>query len=774
MAESTFHVLLIGADRYFSNCLSNDGRYPALHGCVEDVRRVEAMLRARIAPSALSITTLIAAHGPVPDGDPLGDPAMWPTAANIRRAVAALAERARPGDQVYLHYSGHGGRVETAWPELKGDRGVDEALVPIDIGVPDAPGQPPYTRPERYIRDVEIAFYLDLLARRRDGDRRVTVTLVFDSCHSGGATRGKGKVARRTSIGGRMVGTLGAIDRRRLDAARIYSPELHASMIAAFQRLQPPKGSAPRVTPVTRAARPARTSWLPPAEGYVLLAGCRDTESALECSIDGKPSGGVLTGALLEALDDLGRDQSWKTVYDRVLARVQRLFPSQTPQLLGDIERHVFGTELLPIAHTLTVSDIDAHTRTVTFRGGLAMTITEGTQLGVYRPGVTDFSVADGRVAILTVVQANDLESIAIADATVDLTAIRIGAPAVINTLLLRRRVELLAREDLPATVAAIQDAALHGVATAMASGASGVLEIVAAGETPHYQVALTPKGCFEICDPQGTPFVDLEPVISVGAPRAASAVVEQLRRLGRFHTVLDLAEPDSDLRDQLQVELLRAPPGWTDERSALSTGGTPLVHEDGAYTVPSGTWLWLRVTNDTPSRPLNIALIDLARTWEIEMIVPNPRDNHGRSYETISDRPRTFGFYMYTSVPEAIDVLKLFITVGDVDFRALTTTSVTRVPGAATRGPGATTRGGGATRAPSTALGRLMDEINAHRPRTRDAMPARSRSSPWTVQELRVRTVNLTGAAAPTAPASAAPASLPPGPRYRGRGSRA
>ncbi|MBC7973504.1 MAG: caspase family protein, partial [Myxococcales bacterium] len=731
MAESTFHVLLIGADRYFPNYLSNEGSYPTLHGCVEDVRRVEAMLRARIAPSALSITTLIAAHGPVPGGDPLGDPSTWPTAANIRRAVAALAERAQPGDQVYLHYSGHGGRVETAWPELKGDRGVDESLVPIDIGVPDAPGQPSCTRAERYIRDVEIAFYLDLLAHRRDGDRRITVTLVFDSCHSGGATRSKGKVAKRSAVGGRMAGPFGSIDRRRLDAVRIYDAELHANMIAAFQRLQPTKLRDPRDRLVTRAARPAKTSWLPPAEGYVLLAGCRDTESAIECSIDGKPSGGVLTGALLEALDDLGRDQSWKTVYDRVLARVQGLFPSQTPQLLGDIDRHVFGTELLPIAHTLTVSDIDPHARTVTFRGGLAMTITAGTQLGVYRPGVTDFSVVDGRVAILTVVHATDLESTAIADATVDLAAIQLGAPAVVNTLLLRRRVELLVREDLPAAVAATQIAALHGVATAMESEAPGVLEIVAPGDTPHYQVALTAQGRFEICDPQGTPFVDLAPVISVGAPRAASAVVAQLRRLGRFHTVLDMAEPDSDLRDQLQVELLRAPPGWTDERSTLPTGGTPLVHDDGAYTVPSGTWLWLRVTNREPGRPLNIALIDLVRTWEIEMIVPNPRETRGRSYETIADRPRTFAFCMYTLVPEALDVLKLFIAVGDVDFRALTTTTGTRVPSAGTRVLGAVTRSGGATRAPSTALGRLIHEINATRPRTRDAMPARSLSSP-------------------------------------------
>jgi hypothetical protein len=46
--------------------------------------------------------------------------------------------------------------------------------------------------------------------------------------------------------------------------------------------------------------------------------------------------------------------------------------------------------------------------------------------------------------------------------------------------------------------------------------------------------------------------------------------------------------------------------------------------------------------------------------------------------------------------------------------------------------------RGGGGG---ENALGRLIDAINATEHRTRDAMPARSTSAPWTVRELRIRT---------------------------------
>src|SRR5262249_11731221 len=137
-------------------------------------------------------------------------------------------------------------------------------------------------------------------------------------------------------------------------------------------------------------------------------------------------------------------------------------------------------------------------------------------------------------------------------------------------------------------------------------------------------------------------------------------------------------------------------------------------------------TWIWLRVKNKQPGRPVNIALLDLTRTWEIEMIVPNPEDLAGKRYETIAEIPRTFAFQMYTPIDEAIDVLKLFIATGDGDFRRLVTTGVTRSP---LRSPA------------SNALGRLFDSLDAPENRTREAAPARATASPWAVREMRFRT---------------------------------
>ena len=86
----------------------------------------------------------------------------WPTKANIVAAFKDLAQQAQPGDQVYIHYSGHGGQAVTLFPKVKGDDGLDESLVPTDYGQIENKEQPE----DRYVRDLELALLLQMLVDR--------------------------------------------------------------------------------------------------------------------------------------------------------------------------------------------------------------------------------------------------------------------------------------------------------------------------------------------------------------------------------------------------------------------------------------------------------------------------------------------------------------------------------------------------------------------------------------------------------------------------------
>jgi hypothetical protein len=726
MDDSTFHALLVGADAYATNRLLNGGSFRPLGGCVNDAIRIEAMLTERVRGHRLAITRLLAPTTRAVRG------AAPPTALNLRRALAALVERARPGDQVYIHFSGHGARVCTAWPDLKGPDGCDLALVPIDIGRSDYPDGSINTRPERYLRDVELAGYIDRLASKVDPatGARIAITLVLDCGHSGGAPRGAGELARRSATGGAPGpgDPSGTVDQRPVAVYRNFSEAARAAMAASHLRLMLAAAAAH-----TAGTPPAR-AWLPPAPGYVLLAACGDDEAALECALDGRPRSGVLTDALLGAIASLGADQTWRTVHDRILARIHGRLRSQTPRLLGDLDRHVLGVPLAPVPHAFSVTAVDHRRRTITIDGGLAANVTSGTELGIYRPGTADFSLPGARLAVATVVEASGQGATATIDPPSALSWIDPGAPAVVQALALQRRVELLRRADLPPAIAARQDAALAAVAEAIANDGRGFLQTCAAGITPHYQVAVSPSGTYEICDPQGKPFPHLAPAIELDAASAARSVVARLRRLGRYHTVLEMAEPGAELWEHLRVELLAPPPDWTGDRPTEPIGGTPLSRAGDAYTIAPGTWLWLRVTNSRPDAPVNVALLDLSRAWDIELLVPRPGDAPGKRYETVVEA-RTFAFRLHApddraderrQPPESAGVLKLFVSTDDADFPSLATSSPRAAP----------------PRAAGGALGRLIDALNATEHRLPVVLHPRSAASPWSVRELRIRTV--------------------------------
>ncbi|MBB4120277.1 caspase family protein [Martelella radicis] len=158
-AHAESRALIIGVAGY------DDPNIPDLLGPTNDA----LLMRDVLATSGFSDITLL--------GD-MNEADGRPTRAVILDGFSGLAARARQGDQVYIHLSGHGSRQLD--PEGDETDGLDEIFLPADTAIAEAgSGLVPNA-----ITDDEIG---SLLAEIQSTG--ADVFFVMDSCHSGSGTR---------------------------------------------------------------------------------------------------------------------------------------------------------------------------------------------------------------------------------------------------------------------------------------------------------------------------------------------------------------------------------------------------------------------------------------------------------------------------------------------------------------------------------------------------------------------------------------------------------
>lgn len=108
------------------------------------------------------------------------------TKAAIVRAMKDLATISKPGDIVYIHFSGHGQLMTDVdgdeEPNILGEQ-WDEAWIPYDASYkPDA-----YDQGDLHLCDDEVGLLLSSIQKKVG--TRGEVLVVIDACHSGDATR---------------------------------------------------------------------------------------------------------------------------------------------------------------------------------------------------------------------------------------------------------------------------------------------------------------------------------------------------------------------------------------------------------------------------------------------------------------------------------------------------------------------------------------------------------------------------------------------------------
>jgi len=279
-------ALLVGLDRYAPGA---SARFPTLRGCANDVRRMERVLTERFGFDPRDVFVLLDEEA---------------THRNVVTAFArVLIERAAPDTEALFFLAGHGSRVpdRASYERAEPDR-LDSTYVAHDSRAVGVDG-------EHDLSDDELRCLVQALCARTP-----RVTVITDTCHSGGVLRGGAEVATRAVPAGT----------RPLDFewARSFWPAgVALSEDGPRERLDP--------------------------ERYVHVAACRRDQSAFEYRVEGEDGRPVIYGALThflcQGLERAHPGDTWRTLLGEVAARLATEVPAQSLTCRGALERELFG-----------------------------------------------------------------------------------------------------------------------------------------------------------------------------------------------------------------------------------------------------------------------------------------------------------------------------------------------------------------------------------------------------------------------------------------------
>ncbi len=322
-------ALLVGISKY-AELGSKNGMWKSLPtGC--DVELIRQVLLARFGFRDEDIRTLTEGQA---------------TKANIEQAFREhLIEGAGPRDVAVFYYSGHGQPV--ADPEAFG--GLRGSLVTANYTT----GRGSVEAREDNLRSDEIRDLLRALKEKMKDDHGKVdgnITVLFDSCYSGGATKGDFQ-----------------------EKGRPWDPAVDGPIP------QPKPGMGNKGEFGTKGLgdfdRDAAI-----AEGYVFISACRNYQVAYCPQRDTEAS--VFTYHLAQRLAKATPETTYRDLFEPLCGDITS---SQVPQLEGDSTKKLLAGAAVPGERYLVVQAVDG--KRVTLPVGFVQGITGGTRYALYRAG---------------------------------------------------------------------------------------------------------------------------------------------------------------------------------------------------------------------------------------------------------------------------------------------------------------------------------------------------------------------------------------------------
>lgn len=576
-------ALLIGIDRYDSDWVLD------LSGCSEDVSLLESYLKESVRIPKISKLTSFASSGPRPfptDG--------LPNLRNVVNAFEKLAFEAQENDFIFIHYSGHGTRLPTCFPTLKGDS-QDEGLLLVREG----------DRRVDFLRDVELAYLLKQIV-----DKGAFVTIVLDCCHSGGAVRGES--APR------------GVDNLPESAVVLHDPVVNPAALDALKasRSQQISGSV-------RGASVVRHWLTSPSTGIEFLGACLANQKAQEIKHADNKWRGLLTECLLGVLQEnhtrmpeLTCDMIYRLVQRKVAAHPKSTM-SQDVVFEGETNRDFFGVGLRRPPATFAESVLAQSNGDfwVQLNAGHAHGVLANDEFALYSADKVFSTISDynGPLAVCKVTQVNDF----VAQGSVTISAgqsIGAGCKAVMRREILRRHV-LSPRTVRISSDEDVQAQSISIVAEMVRTECK--LINLSTSQSTFFQVHLRKSEHFEITFNEAGKLD--KTIINV---YSKVDLLSHLAHLAIYYNLLNLNGASSSTG--LLVEKTGFLPYGIDPPGPLKPGsdapptveGLEQLVTSDPQNIKDGDSIGIRVRN-TSFKPVFIEVLNLEPSWQVSRIYP-------------------------------------------------------------------------------------------------------------------------------------------------------
>jgi uncharacterized caspase-like protein len=300
-------ALIIGIDQYNPKNATGTSEWMNLEGAVNDAQAIREILKAKFGFSNITF---------------LGKPEET-TREGILNAMEKLVKDAQKDDVIFFYYAGHGTQVYNSLIDWELDK-MHEGIVPADAYKGAQP-----------ILDVELNTVFNKIL-----DKGAQLTIIFDSCHSGSATRSK------------------------------FNPDELRS------RFVPPSGEDIK----KQFTKPVNLT----EKGALVFSAAQDFETAKEKAGEGTKHG-AFTYSLLNALQTSSANESAMNIFKKAHSvLLYNAIPSQNPVIEGKDERKLqtlFGDVSASGGKTVVgVFNLESPER-VMLEGGLAVGLREGSTL---------------------------------------------------------------------------------------------------------------------------------------------------------------------------------------------------------------------------------------------------------------------------------------------------------------------------------------------------------------------------------------------------------